>query len=62
MRIIYDNMFEFSQAVIRCTNTVIKGKCSCCPFYDNCQIDLPEDRHIQCGEIDDRAKNEGPCF
>ena len=31
-------------------------------IYDNCQIDSPEDRHIQCGEIDDREKNEGPCF
>ena len=51
MKIIYDDMFEFSDIVIRCDVTVMKGKCSYCPFFDRCKIDEPENRHIQCGEI-----------
>ena len=51
MKIIYDDLYEFSQAVIRCNDTVRKGKCMWCPFYDRCQIDNEENRHIQCGEI-----------
>lgn len=51
MRIIYDDLYEFSQAVVRCNDTAKKSKCSYCPFYDRCQIDSPEYRHIQCGEI-----------
>ena len=52
MKIIYDDMYEFSEVVIRCNDTVRKGKCSYCPFYDRCAIDAPENRHIQCGEIE----------
>lgn len=51
MRIIYDDMFEFSEIVIRCNDTVRKNKCSYCPFYDRCQVDNPEYRHIQSGEL-----------
>ena len=51
MKIIYDDMFEFSEIVIRCNDNVKKGRCSYCPFYDRCKIDEPEYRHIQCGEI-----------
>lgn len=51
MKIIYEDMFEFSEIVIRCNDTVRKGKCSYCPFFDHCQIDQPMSRHIQCGEI-----------
>ncbi|MBQ1933792.1 MAG: AAA family ATPase, partial [Clostridia bacterium] len=38
MRITYDDMFEFSEIVIRCNDTVRKGKCSYCPFFDRCEI------------------------
>ena len=56
MRIVYDDLYEFSQAVIRCTDTVRKGKCQYCPFYDCCQIDVPENRHVQVGEVEKTGK------
>lgn len=59
MRIIYDDMVEFSEIVIRCNDTVRKGKCSCCPFFDRCKIDEPENRHIQYGEIDRQLMKGG---
>lgn len=52
MRIIYDDLVEFSEIVLRCTQTVKKGMCHYCPFFDRCQIDDRENRHIQCGEIE----------
>ena len=54
MRITYDDLFEFSEIVIRCNDTARKGKCSYCPFFDRCQINQPDCRHVQCGEIDRR--------
>ena len=60
MRILYDDMYEFSQVVIRCEDTVRKGKCQYCPFYDRCDVSDPEGRHIQCGDIVDMdGKGEG---
>ena len=59
MKITYDDMFEFSEIVIRCNDTVRKGKCSYCPFFDRCQINEPENRHIQCGEIDRQLMKGG---
>ena len=59
MKITYDDMFEFSEIVIRCNDTVRKGKCSYCPFFDRCQIDRPDSRHIQFGEIDRRTMKGG---
>lgn len=56
MKITYDDLFEFSEIMIRCNDTARKGKCSYCPFFDRCQIDQPENRHIQCGEIAPRMK------
>ena len=52
MKIIYDDLFEFSEIVIRCNDTASKRKCSYCPFFDRCIIDNPENRHIQFGELD----------
>ena len=44
----------------RCNDTVRKNKCSYCPFYDRCQVDNPEWRHIQCGEVNQpRKEDEG---
>ena len=51
MRIIYDDLYEFSQAVIRCNDAAKASMCGWCPFYDRCQIDNEENRHIQCGEL-----------
>ena len=51
MKIVYDDLFEFSECVIRCTDTVRKGKCTYCPFYTRCEVNEPENRHIQCGEL-----------
>ena len=59
MKITYDDMFEFSEIVTRCNDTVRKGKCSYCPFFDRCKIDEPENRHIQCGEIDRQLMKGG---
>lgn len=56
MRIIYDDLFEFSEIAIRCNDTARKRKCSYCPFFDRCQIDQPDCRHVQCGEIAPRMK------
>ncbi len=53
MRIIYDDLNEFAEVLLRCSETVKKGKCSHCPFYDRCTIDDKENRHIMCGKIDD---------
>lgn len=39
MRIIYDSLYEFAKAVIRCNDTAIAENCACCPFYDDCQRD-----------------------
>ena len=57
MRIIYDDLSEFAEVVVRCTNTVIKGKCNYCPFYDRCNVADKDDRYIMCGEIE-RRENE----
>ena len=59
MKIVYDDMFEFSEIVIRCNDTVRKNKCSYCPFFDRCRTDEPENRHIQCGEIDHPTEKGG---
>lgn len=55
MKIIYDDLVEFSKVVVRCTNTAEKGMCKYCPFYDRCQIDDLQNRHVQFGEL---AKNK----
>ena len=51
MQIIYDDLYEFSKAVIRCFRTAEEEKCSSCPFYEDCAIDDEENRHIMCAEI-----------
>ena len=58
MKIIYDDLYEFSEIVIRCDDTARKGKCSYCPFFDRCKIDEPENRHIQCGELERQTEKD----
>ena len=36
MKVIYDDLLEFAEAIIRCNDSVRIGKCSHCPFYDSC--------------------------
>lgn len=59
MRIIYDDAAELAQAAIRCEKTAIKGKCMWCPFYDRCQIEDFENRHILCAEIEQPQPPKG---
>lgn len=57
MRIIYDDLNEFAEVVVRCTDTVRQNKCSYCPFFDRCDIADKDNRHIVCAEIE-RSKND----
>ena len=59
MRIIYDDIVELAEVAIRCEKTVSKGKCMWCPFYDRCQINEFENRHILCGEIEPSKPPKG---
>lgn len=52
MRIVYDDVVEFSEVVIRCYRTAQKEKCIWCPFYNRCRIDDFGNRHILCAEIE----------
>ena len=52
MRIIYDDLKEFAECVIRCNDTVRKGKCSYFPFFDRCNVADEDNRHIMCAEIE----------
>ena len=60
MRIIYDDLGEFAEVVIRCNDTVKKNKCGYCPFYDRCMCDIEDidGRHIICGKIEERMRSE----
>lgn len=51
MKIVYDDIAELAEVVVRCEKTAGKGKCMWCPFYDRCKIDEFENRHILCAEI-----------
>lgn len=59
MRIVYDDITELAEVVIRCGKTVEKGKCMWCPFYDRCKVGNLESRHIPCAEIDPTKPLEG---
>lgn len=56
MRIIYDDLNEFAEVVIRCTDTARKNMCDYCPFYDRCYISEKDSRHIMYAEIQ-RSEN-----
>lgn len=57
MRIVYDDLNEFAEVVVRCTDTVRKGKCQYCPFFDRCNIVDKDNRHIVCAEIERSNEN-----
>ena len=58
MHIIFDDLYEFSEVVIRCHETAKKNKCSYCPFYDRCTICDPECRCIQAASVKPQVKEE----
>lgn len=60
MKIIYDDLLEFSGIVIRCNETWKEDKCEYCPLYDSCEIAQPEKRAIQCGKV--AEKKECKCY
>lgn len=57
MRIIYDNLIEFAEAIVRCSDTRKKCMCKYCPFYDRCIIDKDENRHVMRCEIKKEVTN-----
>lgn len=59
MRIIYDDIVELAEVAIRCSKTIIKGKCMWCPFYDRCQMGDFGNRHIFCAEIEQPKPPKG---
>lgn len=52
MKIVYDDLSEFAEILLRCNRTLLKNRCEFCPFYDRCQIDDKDNRHIMCGDIE----------
>ena len=55
MQLIYDDMVEFAEISKRCSDNVNTDKCKYCIFFDRCQIDSIETRHIFCGTIIDHG-------
>lgn len=55
MKIVYEDLNEFAEVVVRCTDTVKKNMCHYCPFFDRCDVADKENRHIMCGEIEART-------
>lgn len=51
MRIIYDDIVELAEVVIRCDNTERERKCAYCPFFERCDKSEFETRLVFCGEI-----------
>ena len=58
MTIRYKNLYEFSQAVIKCNTTAENMMCERCPFFDNCKIDEPQNRAIMSAEFEPETKCE----
>ena len=52
MKIVYDDISELAEVVIRCEKTIENGECEWCPFYDRCQLGSLESRPILCAEIE----------
>lgn len=58
MKIVYDDLVEFAEIVLRCSNTVKNGRCMWCPFFDRCEVDRLDSRHVTCGEIEHSREGE----
>ena len=59
MKIVYDDIAELAQVAIRCEKTAEKGRGMWCPFYERCQVDSLESRHILCAEIELTEQQKG---
>ena len=57
MRIVFDDLVEFAQVAIRCNETVEKEQCEFCPFYDRCELDDLDSRHVLCAELRDNVSD-----
>lgn len=51
MKIVYDDLAEFTEVRLRCENTRKKSMCKYCPFSDRCEIDNEENLHTMCCEF-----------
>lgn len=51
MKIIYDDLLEFTEARLRCETTRESEKCEFCPFCDRCDSLNDENIHTMCCEI-----------
>ena len=51
MKIIYDDLTEFTEVRLRCEDARKKKMCKYCPFYNRCQIDDDENLHTMCCDI-----------
>lgn len=60
MKIIYDDLTEFTEARLRCERTRNKFMCKYCPFYERCQTDDNENLHTMCCDIL-AMKGDGKC-
>ena len=58
MRIVYDDLGEFAEVVVRCNDTVRKNKCQYCPFYDRCDVADKDSRTIMFADIE-RSNDNG---
>ena len=52
MKIVYENIVEFAEAVIQCENTIRYGNCCYCPMFYLCKgrqgEDISERAVMQC--------------
>lgn len=58
MKIVYDDLVEFAEIVLRCSNTVKNGRCMWCPFFDRCEVDDFATRHVMHGEVEHPREGE----
>lgn len=52
MKIVYDDLTEFTEVRLRCENTRKKSMCKYCPFYDRCEVCEDDLLHTMCCEIE----------
>jgi hypothetical protein len=52
MKIVYDDLTEFTEVRLRCENTRKKSMCKYCPFYDRCEVCDDDSLHTMCCEIE----------
>lgn len=52
MKIIYENLAEFAEAIIKCEDTFTSGNCNMCPLSSTCfkkeLVDISDRAVMQC--------------